>query len=163
MYKLTAVDHLLIETIAAHPGLPPLKLHDFVKEKSLLQAGSMSAATSRLIRLKKVNRLRLPGTHSYIYYPKSAALPEGHTEWHNKLLRVVKGAKRAKKGLTKVHNGPNGVAAFVTEMEAPTPPTKPGSVLLVLEMGTNKSITLTIEEARQAYADLHALFNRTLR
>ena len=159
--RLSSTDMALVDIINKFPGLTPMELH---KHTPGIQLTSMSAITSRLTTLKKVNRLKVPMSATYRYYPKDAELPNGYAQWNNTLVRVV----RTKKGNGPDVAAPPAVAAaqpdlFPAKPEPnPTIVTKPtygdvGGVLITLEAGKD-SITLTFEQAYRIWQQLDRMF-----
>src|SRR5881394_570041 len=67
---LTDVEQAMLNAINANPGLTPIELHPFAQALGTIKPTSISAITSRLVRLKKVNRVKVPMTATFRYYPK---------------------------------------------------------------------------------------------
>lgn len=175
--QLSATEVTMLNAINTNPGLTPIELVKFVPG---MKASAASGCTSRLVFMKKVNRVKVPMSSTYRYYPKDAQLPAGYAMWNNTLIKV----NRVKKG-----NGPDvptqtpatsdlfnvaveriGKAldkpidkALETKPEPnPTIVTRPtygdvGGVLITLEAGKD-SITLTFEQAYRIWQQLDRMF-----
>jgi hypothetical protein len=141
-----------LEAVAKHPGLMPSEFGVLVP----VAPSSVSALMSRLTRLRKVNRVKVPGSPAYRYYPKDAPLPEGHSEWSNALVKVNrprgKGAKINGNGHDSQH-----ALALAPAAPAPAEQRKTKGTLITLSIGERESITLSIEQAQDVFAQLRNL------
>jgi hypothetical protein len=131
--KLSQVDRAALDAIEKHPGLTPNELAVHLP----IKPSSVSALLSRLVTERMVNRLKVPMSPAFRYYPRAAALPAGEDQWDNTLVRVSRGSARA-----------NGHAE----------PARGTGVLLVIEVGKNETMTLNFDQARKVYAQLAEIF-----
>jgi DNA-binding IclR family transcriptional regulator len=129
--KLSQVDRAALDAIEKHPGLTPNELAVHLPVKP----SSVSALLSRLVTERMVNRLKVPMSPAFRYYPRAAALPPGEDSWDNTLVRHA--PTRA-----------NGHAE----------PARGTGVLLVIEVGKNETMTLNFDQARKVYAQLAEIF-----
>jgi hypothetical protein len=128
---LSNVDRAALDVIEKHPGLTPNELAVHLP----IKPSSVSALLSRLVTERMVNRLKVPMSPAFRYYPRSATLPPGEDGWDNTLVRVARGRG-------------NGNA----------PPPRANGVLLVIEVGKNETMTLNFDQARKVYAQLAEIF-----
>lgn len=149
---LTPTESNALDVIAKFPGLTPMEIATHMPQ---IKPSSVSALTARLIYLRRVNRLKVPMTPTYRYYPKDAVLPKGHTEWNNALIKHNFRNKNKGNGDDKTRD------LFETPQRSDTlslQNQKSIGVLLTLEIGEKESVTLTIEQARKVYEQLALIF-----
>jgi len=156
--SLSATDKIALAAIGKNPGITA---NDLAKHLPRSKPTSTSAIGSRLTRLRLVNRVKVPMSSAFRYYPLKAKLPEGHDEWDNALY-VVHRRRKAKS------NGQGASVSVAPPAPAPTPAPAPvptlddaaSGLLLTLEVGDRQSVTLTVEQAKKFYLQLASLFAR---
>jgi hypothetical protein len=126
--QLSSTEKLALDVIERQPGIKPIEM---LEQLGVMSKSSVSAITSRLVTLRKVNRLKVPMSASFAYFPKDYPLPEGHTTWDNKLVR-------------KEHGNGNGHAAVPSG----------GKSLITIQYGESESLTFTLEQAQDVYEQL---------
>lgn len=156
--KMSPTDFAVLDAISKFPGLTPLELH---KHTQGMKESTMSAITSRLIHFKHVNRVKVPMTSTYRYYPRGAELPKGYTQWDN---AVVQHTRKGNGPVVPAQTPPtNDLFNVATELQAlPKPIDKMSirsdDVLITIPIGAKESMTLTIEQARKVWLQLNAIF-----
>jgi hypothetical protein len=158
----------LLDVIAKQPGLTPKELYPHVSDR--MHETSISACLSRLTWLKQVNRLRVPYSSAYRYYPKGAALPEGHTEWSNVLIKVKKRTRVAKGNGGQVTDGHKidlfnqtedaRVEQILKQQGIGKPSDKPvtSDVLILIPTGEKETLTVNIVQAKKIWQQLNGVF-----
>jgi hypothetical protein len=125
-----------------------------------MSQSSISACTSRLVWLRKVNRVKVYGSPAFRYYPINHPLPQGHTQWNNTLVKV----DRTKKGNGEAPMPPKqAIDTLTRDLFTAVPPSDKVSlpnVLIVLPLGEKETITVTIEQARTIWVQLNSIFGK---
>lgn len=160
--KMSPTDFAVLDAISKFPGLTPLELH---KHTQGMKESTMSAITSRLIHFKHVNRVKVPMTSTYRYYPRGAELPKGYTQWDNAVVQHVrKGNGPMVPAQTPPTNDLFNVAQdFAIAKALESKPIdklsiRSDDVLITIPIGAKESMTLTIEQARKVWLQLNAIF-----
>ena len=141
--KLSLTQTAVLDAVEHQPGMTTQELAPHLP----VGAGSIAALLSNLMHLRQLNRVKVPMSSAYRYYPLSAVLPEGYAQWDNKLVkRHVK---------PKAGNGAAPEAtATVLEYAARVPKR---TVLITLQIGDRESVTLTPEQAQDVFEQLVSL------
>jgi hypothetical protein len=161
-----------LDIINKHPGLTPHEIGVHLKPLNIAPS-SASAITSRLIWLKRVNRVKVPMSPSYRYYPQNHPLPNGYAMWNNTLVRVNR-TKKDKGNGEQVTDGKRidartrdlFNAAEDARIEQKLKDTRSDKVslrsnddvLITIPTGERESLTVNIEQARKIWAQLNAIF-----
>jgi hypothetical protein len=142
--KLSVTETIVLDAVEQQPGLVAQELAPHLP----VGAGSVAALLSRMMKLKQLNRVKVPLSSAYRYYPLSAALPAGYEAWDNKLV------KRYSK--PKAGNGAAPEATATVLDYAPRAHPK-RTVLITLQIGDRESVTLTPEQAQDVFEQLVSL------
>lgn len=164
--SLSVNEAAALDVINQFPGLTPLEIVKHL-DSSHMSPSSISACTSRLVFLKKVNRVKVPGSPTFRYYPKDAALPKGYVMWNNGLNKV----NRSKSNGEQVTDG-HKIDARTRDLFNRTEDARVeqklqpidslsirrDDVLITIPVGDKESLTVNIEQARKIWAQLDAIF-----
>jgi hypothetical protein len=161
--QLSANEVAALDVITKHPGLMPKEIIKHI-DNSQMSSSSISACTSRLIWLRKVNRVKVHGSPAFRYYPTNHPLPQGHTQWNNALVKVDRSQSKKGNGdlfadhvinkqiMNEAQNMPAEEIYNALKQKAMP------NVLIVLPLGEKETITVTIEQARTIWMQLNSIF-----
>jgi hypothetical protein len=160
-----------LDVVNKHPGLRPDEIMQHIQNVQMAPS-SISACMTRLIWLRKVNRMKVPGSSSYQYYPMNHPLPAGYTEWNNAITIVKRNRQPKTNGMPPKEAIDTLTRDLfnVTEderierilkqkgIEPPSDKVSLPNVLIVLPLAEKETITVTIEQARTIWTQLNAIF-----
>lgn len=131
MKTLSDTERKTLDLIDNNPGITAAGLAQKLGGTS---EKAVSGTTSRLTKARRCNRLKVQ--KRFVYYGRDHKLPEGVASWANKIES------------RHFTNGNGGKVA----------PALGGGVLMLLEVGDNGTMTVSVMQARKLYDDLSAWF-----
>jgi hypothetical protein len=164
--QLSANEVAALDVIAKYPGLMPKEIATHI-DNSQMASSSISACTSRLVWLRKVNRVKVHGSPAYRYYPTNHPLPQGYAQWNNALVKVDRTKSKANGEAPMPPK--QAIDTLTRDLFTPPPPPPPPSdkvslrtsndMLITIPVGENESVTLTFDRAREVWTRLDPIFN----
>jgi len=147
------IQNVMPAFVRDHPGLTPHEMQPLLKEQyPTLTTSTISATLSNIMLRQGLNRVKVPHSLEYRYYPKNHGLPEGHTRWDNRLNN------RVMKKETTVQPQPQQTISVPTPRKDKVS-IQSGGVLIVIQWGEKESSPpITVEAAREIYDRLHQMF-----
>lgn len=169
--SLSITDRAALDVINKFPGLTPLEIGGHLQ--GIIKPTSASSIVSHLTHLRKVNRVKVPHTPTFRYYPLDHPLPKGSKQWDNELVEVAKRGPE-KPSVQAMNNVHVQAAVAKAPKQEPAPPKderqlgdslqqmklplESVSVLITIEYGRNQSLTVSVDDAKHIWRQLNVVF-----